>query len=154
MELKNKAHLFLRFLLLGLLFVIFSGCSSIKPPSGTHSRTVMVETTGYCPCGKCCGWRRSRLPPFHPIYSYGPLEGQRKKVGVTATGTKAGKGTIAADTNYYSFGTVMEIPGYGKGRVEDRGGDIKGSARIDLFFKTHKQALEWGRQRVPVQVWR
>ncbi len=48
----------------------------------------------------------------------------------------------------------MKIPGYGTGRVEDRGGAIKGPARIDLFFKTHQQALGWGRRRICVQVWR
>ena len=72
---------------------------------------------------------------------------------MTASGTKAKKGTIAADTRYYGFGTVMKIPGYGIGRVEDRGGAIQGPARIDLFFKTHQQALQWGRRRVRVQVW-
>ena len=82
------------------------------------------------------------------------MKGQRKKVGVTSTGAKAKKGTIAADTRYHPFGTVMKIPGYGKGRVADRGGDIKGPARIDLFFENHKQALKWGRQRLPVEVWR
>ena len=35
-------------------------------------------------------------------------------------------GTIAADTKYYPFSTRMEIPGYGQGVVEDRGGPIKG----------------------------
>ena len=45
----------------------------------------------------------------------------------------------------------MKIPGYGWGVVEDRGGAIKGD-KIDLFFRTHKQALKWGRQTVKVQV--
>lgn len=35
-------------------------------------------------------------------------------------------GTIAADTKYYPFGTRMEIPDYGQGVVEDRGGPKKG----------------------------
>ncbi len=73
---------------------------------------------------------------------------------MTASGTKAKKGTIAADTRYFSFGTVMNIPGYGTGKVEDRGGAIQGPTRVDLFFKTHKQALQWGRKRVRVQVWK
>lgn len=75
-------------------------------------------------------------------------------MGVTASGTKAKKGTIAADTRYFPFGTVMFVPGYGVGKVEDRGGAIQGAARIDLFFKTHQQALEWGRRRLKVQVWK
>jgi 3D (Asp-Asp-Asp) domain-containing protein len=115
---------------------------------------MIIQTTGYCPCGKCCGWHRSWLPPFRPVYSSGPNKGKPKEVGVTASGTKAEKGTIAADTGFYPFGTVMHIPGYGYGEVEDRGGDIKGPARIDLFFKTHEDALKWGRRRVSVYVWR
>ena len=141
----------LKFCVLCAMFGLLMGCSSV--PSG-RPQVVTIEATGYCPCGQCCGWERSWIPPFRPVYSSGPLKGQRKKVGVTASGTKAEKGTIAADTRYFPFGTVMRIPGYGTGNVEDRGGDIKGPARIDLFFKTHKQALEWGRRRVQVEVWR
>ena len=66
----------------------------------------------------------------------------------------AKKGTIAADARYYRFGTVMDVPGYGLGRVEDTGGAIQGPARIDLFFKTHQQALHWGRRRVRVLIWK
>ncbi len=80
------------------------------------------------------------------------MKGKRKKVGITANGTKARKGTIAADTRKYPFGTIMYIEGYGYGRVEDRGGAIKGQ-HIDLFFRTHKQAIEWGRQKKRIKVW-
>ena len=140
----------LRFGVLCLVFISLFGCSTV--PRGP-SRYVIIEATGYCDCGKCCGWERSWIPPFRPVYSSGPNKGKPKKVGVTASGSKARKGTVAADTRYYAFGTVMKIPGYGIGRVEDRGGAIQGPARIDLFFKTHQQALQWGRRRVRVQVW-
>jgi 3D domain len=62
-------------------------------------------------------------------------------------------GTIAADTRFYPFGTRMYVPGYGWGRVEDRGGAIKGKDRIDLFFESHQDALYWGRRKVPVQIY-
>lgn len=61
-------------------------------------------------------------------------------------------GTIAADTAYYPFGTRMYIPGYGWGTVEDRGGAIKGATRIDLYFSSHQEALNWGRKKVRVTV--
>jgi hypothetical protein len=61
-------------------------------------------------------------------------------------------GTLAADTRYYPFGTRMYIPGYGYGRVEDRGGAIKGSRRLDAFFSSHRKALKWGRQRLSVKI--
>ena len=59
-------------------------------------------------------------------------------------------GTIAADTKYYPFGTRMYVPGYGWGVVEDRGGAIKGPDRIDIFYDSHSDALQWGRRRVRV----
>lgn len=61
-------------------------------------------------------------------------------------------GTIAADTTYYPFGTRMHVPGYGWGEVQDRGSAIKGPNRIDIYYDSHNEALQWGRQRVPVQI--
>jgi hypothetical protein len=61
-------------------------------------------------------------------------------------------GTIAADTTHYPFGTRMFIPGYGWGEVEDRGGAIKGAHRIDLYHRSHDNALQWGRRKVQVLV--
>ncbi len=61
-------------------------------------------------------------------------------------------GSIAADTQYYPFGTRMYIPGYGWGEVVDRGGAIKGPDRIDLYFSSHQGALRWGRKKVWVSI--
>jgi 3D (Asp-Asp-Asp) domain-containing protein len=46
----------------------------------------------------------------------------------------------------------MRIPGYGKGVVEDTGGSIKGPERLDVYFPTVRQALQWGRQMLMVKV--
>lgn len=132
---------------IGALCCLIAGCASRG--IGPRNEVVTLEATGYCKCGECCGWRRNLL--FQPVYAYGSMEGERKKIGETASGTKAKKGTIAADTNVFPFGTKMKIPGYGSGVVEDIGGAIQGG-KIDLFFKTHKQALEWGRRTVTVEV--
>lgn len=130
--------------------VAISGCADLRPPKGQKPKVVTILTTGYCKCGKCCNWKRNWR--FQPVYKSGPLKGKVKKVGITASGTKAKKGTIAADTRKYPFGTIMYIEGYGYGIVEDRGGAIKGE-HIDLFFRTHKQAMEWGKQTKQVKVW-
>jgi len=134
-----------------LLFVtagfLLAGCASRG--RGGRVEYLSLEATGYCKCGECCGWRRNLL--LQPVYAYGPMEGERKKVGETASGTKAKPGTVAADTSVFPFGTRMRIPGYGNGIVEDRGGAIQGG-RIDLFFKSHREALEWGRRMVTVEV--
>jgi 3D (Asp-Asp-Asp) domain-containing protein len=138
----------LAILLVGMAFV--SGCARFRPPRGVRPQAATLLTTGYCRCGKCCSWKRNWL--LRPVYASGPLKGKLKKVGVTASGTKARKGTIAADTRKFPFGTIMYIEGYGYGRVEDRGGAIKGN-HIDLYFRTHQQALEWGKQTKRVKVW-
>ena len=106
-------------------------------------------TTGYCKCGKCCSWERTWAGT--PVHSSGPKKGQRKKIGQTACGEQASHGTIAADSRY-RFGTVMYVPGYGYGRVEDRGGGINGN-HIDLYFKTHEAAKKWGKQTKRVKIW-
>jgi 3D (Asp-Asp-Asp) domain-containing protein len=150
LELKKHKQL----LLLAALLLLGTGCASIRPPRGVPARTVTMEATGYCNCGSCCGWERVWWAPWRTVYSSGPNEGKPKKVGITASGARAHSGTIAADRRYYPFGTIMYIPGYGYGRVEDTGGAIQGPTRIDLFYGSHRQALEWGRQRVPVKIWR
>ena len=132
---------------MSLLVGIVAGCAS--GPAFERTEFITLEATGYCKCQECCGWKRNLL--MQPVYASGPQKGERKKIGVTASGTKAEPGTIAADTNVYPFGTRMKVPGYGWGTVEDRGGAIKGG-KIDLFFKSHKEALEWGRQTITVEV--
>ena len=79
------------------------------------------KVTGYCSCSSCCG----------------------KSNGITASGTKATAGrTIAADTSKYPFGTKLVIDGHTY-TVEDRGGAINGN-RLDMFFNSHSEALQWG----------
>ncbi|MCX7016228.1 MAG: 3D domain-containing protein [Candidatus Sumerlaeota bacterium] len=61
-------------------------------------------------------------------------------------------GTIAADTDYYPFGTRMKVLGWGTGVVADRGSAIRGPDRIDLFVATHGKTERWGRRRVEVEI--
>lgn len=141
-----------------IMLVLCAGCfrffsEPVKINSyNSKGRTVYIETTGYCDCQKCCGWERNWR--FQPVFSSGPNKGKVKKVGICADGTKAKHGTLAADTRYYPFGTRMYIPGYGMGTVHDRGGAIKGRTRLDLFFNSHQEALNWGRKKVKVTVYR
>ena len=117
------------------------------PPTQDEKGDVLV--TGYCNCGDCCGWRFSWLGFGPPVYTYGKMKGTRKEVGVTATGTQARLGTVAADTKVYPFGTRLLIPGYGTGVVEDVGGAIKGK-HIDVWFPSHQTALKWGKRNLKV----
>ena len=135
--------------LLGLAGCVSSG---IVPPAGVPARVVLMEVTGYCNCGQCCGWRRTWFGLGAPVVDGGANKGAPKEVGVTASGVRARPGTVAADTARYPFGTVVYVPGYGYGRVEDRGGAIKGE-KLDLGFRSHGEAEEWGRRRIYVKVW-
>ena len=98
-------------------------------------RTLRMEVTAYCPCKKCCG---------------------ENAQGITASGHEVSYNQsrfVAADTDRLPFGTKLVIPGYGSGAVEviDRGGAIKGH-KLDVFFTTHQEALQWGRQWVDVTI--
>lgn len=137
-----------------LLISLLSGCTTGRKytiPRNQRPETVSLETTGYCKCGQCCGWKRNWK--LQPVIAYGPNKGKPKEVGKTASGVQADWGTIAADTRLYPFGTIMYVPDYGWGRVEDIGGGIKGR-HIDLYFPTHQQALEWGREQKRVKIWK
>lgn len=61
-------------------------------------------------------------------------------------------GTLAADTDFYPFGTRLHVPGYGWGVVEDRGGAIQGPERLDVFLRLHGQTERWGRRRLAVEI--
>ena len=80
------------------------------------------KITAYCPCTKCCGqWAN----------------------GITSTGVTAqANRTIAVDPKVIPYGTKVLIDG-NEYIAEDCGGAIKGN-RIDIYFDTHQEALNWG----------
>lgn len=133
--------------------VSLEGCATADIEVPRNARRVAVEmlVTGYDSGPESCGWTRNWYG--RPVYNYGPMKGKPKQVGITASGVRAQHGTIAADTKYYPMGTVMYVPGYGYGVVEDRGGDIKGPNRIDLWFRSRGQAMQWGRKHLKVAVY-
>jgi 3D (Asp-Asp-Asp) domain-containing protein len=57
---------------------------------------------------------------------------------------------VAADTDVLPFGTKVIIDG-NTYIVQDRGGAIKGN-RIDLYFDSHQEALNFGRQTKEVTI--
>ena len=137
----------------GLLLPI-AGCTSgrdVTLPKNARHVVIPMTVTGYDSGPVSCGWRRNCWGT--PVYAYGPMKGKRKEVGITASGVEASIGTVAADTTSYPFGTILYIPGYGYGVVEDRGGAIKGPYRLDLWFPSRGEALDWGRRSLNVHVW-
>jgi len=97
-------------------------------------RTVKMRVTAYCPCEKCCG---------------------KYSDGITASGHKIRPGDVfvAADRKY-AMGTEMILAGYNNTepvKVLDRGGAIRGD-RLDVFFYTHQEALNWGVRYLDVKI--
>ena len=81
------------------------------------------KVTAYCPCELCSG-------------QWGDL---------TYTGTTAEAGrTIAVDPDVIALGSEVEIDG-DTYIAEDIGGAVKGN-HVDIYFNTHDEAVEWGRQ--------
>ena len=130
-------------LILFALALVFSGCrvgASPTAPEPIEEETELIcltdeeanpafldlgefKLTAYCACEKCCG----------------------KSDGITASGAKVQQGiTVAADTDILPFGTKVVINDH-EYTVQDRGGAIKGN-RIDIYFDTHEEALEFGVQ--------
>ncbi len=127
-----------------LALFAFSSCATYE------TREMLV--TGYSSDQYSTNWKRHPIFFWKTVIASGPRKGKPKQVGITSSGVKARKGTIAADTKYYPYGTIMIVPGYGKGVVEDIGGAIKGPNRLDLYFSTRKKALKWGKQTVKVKI--
>lgn len=75
--------------------------------------------------------------------------------GKTATGINLKKNPdiklIAVDPKVIPLGTKVWVEGYGIAIAGDTGGSIKGN-RIDVFMKTKKIALNWGRKNVEIKV--
>ncbi len=99
------------------------------PSMTTSSEYIAFNATGYCSCSKCCG----------------------KATGITASGVKAQAGVTVAMSSKYAFGTKIEIKGMGTRIVQDRGGAIHGN-RIDIYFSSHQEALNFGRRTIYVKI--
>lgn len=89
--------------------------------------TMWATVTAYCPCEECSeGFAR-----------------------MTATGATATAGrTIAVDPSVIPYGTEVVIDGHTY-IAEDCGGAINGN-KIDIFFETHEEALNWGNREMVV----
>ena len=121
----------------------------IRPPAGIQPVEVVMKTTAYCHCRRCCSYKWFLFVPYQKT---GFASFRFKQVGKTSSGAMVRPGAIAADTTLYPYGTVMYIPGYGYGRVEDKGGAVKGR-HIDLYRPNHWFARHWGVQTKKVKVW-
>jgi len=113
--------------------------SGSQPADKPRSKWLMVKVTAYCPCKICCG---------------------RWADGKTAYNRDAFKAGVAVDPKVIPLGSHLDIPGYDRGPngngswilADDVGNSIKGK-HIDIRFKTHQEALDWGSKYLKIRVW-
>lgn len=111
--------------------VVFNNDGTITTSVGTYELvdTLTVNASAYCPCVICC---------------------EEYATGYTADGSKATAGYTLAAPSIYPFGTLFYIPYFDRVfEVEDRGGAIQDN-RIDIYFDTHYEALQFGRQYITI----
>lgn len=103
--------------------IIFTGSTSTKAEDNEVQYLGKYKLTAYCGCKKCSGKWGTR----------------------TASGKKAKQGrTIAVDKKKIKLGSKIKING--KTYVaEDVGSGVKGK-HIDVFFKSHKQTMRFGKK--------
>lgn len=92
-----------------------------------------IKVTAFCSCEICCG---------------------KWSDGQTASGywIQPGDRFVAAP-NHIPFGTKFIVPGYNNDQpveVKDRGGAIT-VERLDVYFCTHQEALNWGVKYLEVE---
>ena len=106
----------------------------------SYSKVITCNATAYDLSFQSCG-----KYPGDPGY------------GITASGTHAKYGTVAVDPRVIPLGTRMYIESadgsfvYGYCVAEDTGGAIKGN-KVDLFFNTYSECMQFGRRNVKVYI--
>lgn len=95
-----------------------------------------LNTSAYCSCEICCG----------------------KTDGKTASGKMATAWHTVAAGKDYPIGTIIYIPALvdkpngGWFVVEDRGGAIS-NEKLDVFFNTHEEAIQFGRKSLEAYIY-
>ena len=105
-----------------------------EEPNELEQEKQVFVLTAYCPCEKCCGKDLD-----DPAY------------GITSTGTVATQGrTIAVYPSQIPYGSTVLVDGV-EYIAEDCGGAIKEN-RLDIYYDSHQDALEWGVRYCEVSV--
>jgi 3D (Asp-Asp-Asp) domain-containing protein len=116
---------------LGLSVNTTSGSTPSRSGSATSSGKVLtMVATAYDGCYEC-------NKPWYGYPSY--------------IGLPLARGIVAVDPKVIPMGTKLYVEGYGNAIAADQGNAIKGN-RIDLYFDTHQQALNYGMKTVKVTI--
>lgn len=102
--------------------------STAQTSSSENGRWMTVEATAY-----------SRNQPVLSNYTFTEID------------LRENSRVIAVDPNVIPLGSTIYVPGYGEYIAGDTGGAIIGN-RIDIHFESLDSAIQFGRQRIDVQV--
>ena len=99
------------------------------------------KLTAYCSCYLCCGqWALNR-----------PVDEDGNEIVYGSIGERLQSGySIAVDPTVIAYGTEVIINGHTY-KAQDCGGAIKGN-KIDIYFDSHQEALNFGVQYAEVFV--
>ena len=117
-----------------------SANTSASSTGFSYSKVLVCTATGYDLSYESCGKK-----PGDSHY------------GITASGMRAQRGVVAVDPSVIPLGTKLYIEAedgswrYGYAVAGDTGGNIRGN-RIDLFFDSRAEALQFGRKQARVYV--
>ncbi len=119
---------------------IYVGTNTQNPKNLNYKRLLKCTATAYDLSYQSCGKRPGD-----------------KGYGITATGTRACYGTVAVDPSVIPLGSKLYIETtdgsfiYGYSTALDTGGAIKGN-KVDLFFNTMSECMNFGRRSVNVYI--
>ncbi len=119
---------------------IYVGTNTQNPKNLKYKRLLKCTATAYDLSYQSCG----KYPGD-------------KGYGITATGTRACYGTVAVDPSVIPLGSKLYIETcdgsfiYGYSTALDTGGAIKGN-KVDLFFDTMSECMNFGRRSVNVYI--
>ena len=132
----SKRNVFVRIRKTVLSFIVVMIISLLGMVFVNSLNAEVFTATAYCSCKKCCD-----KDPSSRWY------------GITASGRRAIWGTVAVDRRIIRLGSRLRIEGFPKNifRADDVGGAIKGK-HVDLWFPSHREALEFGRQKLVVEL--
>ncbi len=99
-----------------------------------YSKVLTMEATAYT-----AGFESTGKNPGDPGY------------GITASGMVAQRGVVAVDPSFIPLGTTLYVEGYGTAIAADTGGAINNN-KIDLFYESVSDALQFGRRNVTVYI--
>lgn len=125
----------------------------VQPQIRTSTAKPVKETVSYVPLKKIKGYATGYFGPIRSDYltkeKYIKAIRMNGEGKFTNSGTKPRIGTVAADTRFYPFGTIIYIPEINFwGKVEDIGSKVKGEKHIDIFCghgkKAERIAKAWG----------